>query len=47
MLVVTVATSEKLFYPALVQSCEKFNYQLITLGKGIDYESHQIKDTLV
>lgn len=47
MKVLTVATKKHFFYNTLVESLQKHNIELITLGLGIKYKNHLLKDKLV
>ena len=47
MKVLTVATKKQFFYNTLVESLQKHNIDLITLGLGIKYKNHLLKDKLV
>jgi hypothetical protein len=47
MKVLTVATKKKFFYNKLVESLQKNNIELITLGIGKKYNNHLLKDKLV
>jgi len=47
MKLVTVATHKSGYYPYLLKSSKKYGLELITLGRGMVYTSHHMKDELM